>query len=83
MSKEKPEVGDVWIHSSLVQIFIVGRTYDDNDNEQLMCIRDGIPDAECFGFATQELYPSTIKKYYKYLGKSKANVEELFDVAED
>ena len=71
MSKEKPEVGDVWkTDSDVYHIF-------------------GICGSYCFCIIQNKRRESIsldwlkLSSDMKYLGKSKANVEELFDVAED
>lgn len=74
MSKEKPEVGDVWREKDLKiehlfleiekgGVYVLTR-YSDNTKD--------------VGYIDREDY-----KNLKYLGKSKVNLQELFDVAED
>lgn len=71
MSKDKPEVGDVWyILGSRVYI-----TYINNDFVETIkqlhydCYRD------------REYIISHFLQKAKYLGKSKVSIKELFDVA--
>lgn len=77
MSKENPEVGDVWL--------------DENSGSKIVfvCVNDYYMEylehntklAESFDVYRIHDTKSTLwKDELKYLGKSKANVEELFDV---
>ena len=76
MSKEKtPEVGDVWVNT---------------ENKAKFVILDYNPTSKDFiGFNQQtkniRLFDAldNMPKQFKYLGKSKASIKELFDVAED
>ena len=74
MSKDKPEVGDVWINRSSFRVHIIGID------------EDGII-YSCF-YSKNELWQgSFIKKEFleqhEYLGKSKANINDLFEVQDD
>ena len=69
VSKEKPEVGDVWL-SFLARYLIVG-----GYNEYAYCIVD---EAEKINVRT--VPSSYFVKNCTYLGKSKVNIKELFDV---
>lgn len=75
MSKEKPEVGDVWVNAENKAKFVI-LAYNPicrdfiGFNQQTKNIRlfDALDD---------------IPRQFKYLGKSKVNLKELFDVRED
>lgn len=70
MSAEKPEVGDVWEHKSINEkVYIVNRdsgTIDFMNNDQ-------IPTVEW-----ENEYEFVLQ--YKYFGKSKASIKDLFEV---
>lgn len=80
MSKDKPEVGDVWLHSSTGDLlyiiessqqsidFIGFSKYDNNYYRNIFLSLSG--DARFENFT----------KYHIYLGKSKASIEQLFEV---
>ena len=71
MSKDKPEVGDVWqsTRSDKTKIYITRIT------NTIWCITDnGIGSTRYFSKFTVR---------YKYLGKSKANINELFEVQDE
>lgn len=75
MSKEKPEVGDVWKSKESGTVFILTRKDDYFKDWFYSMTSDGrtrkiIIDNRFFGLS-------------EYLGKSKVSIEELFDVAED
>ena len=75
MSKEKPEVGDVFengfYRAVVLQIYYKRVHYM-------------VKDSRCKFRQYKKRSPKDFLSVYKiYLGKSKANVEELFDVAED
>ncbi len=75
MSKEKPEVGDVWIiHGIKFYIEEVGSPLDE---EYTYCFLKLNKNVEGFSIYTK----GYIKKCGKYLGKSKVSIKELFDVA--
>ena len=71
MSKEKPEVGDVWLvsHYGANKKVYICNTKD--YIHPLYVVEDG---ETGFMFECEKI---------KYLGKSKVSIEELFDVAED
>lgn len=73
MSKEKPEVGDVWKYSSCCLMYV----YEvlDNDFYNVLFFQDGEY------WTTDEYLPDF--NNYTYLGKSKVSIKELFDVAEN
>lgn len=75
MSKEKPEVGDVWEVSGAggTTRFII--TYQDGDEDFVLLYRNG----EVKLLITAEM----IIKYAKYIGKSKANINQLFEVQDE
>lgn len=66
MSKDKPEAGDVWAVDFAK--YIVLRT---EDNTAQCLVSD---------FRLAEFNVEFLQRFCIYLGKSKANVEELFDV---
>lgn len=68
MSKDKPEVGDVW-RSSTCKMFIVRIT----KKGFVHCVSTDIG-----GFHTSRTELDFIQKYCIYLGKSKVNIEDLF-----
>lgn len=75
MSKEKPEVGDIFedgfCRATVLQIYY---------NQVCYMVKD----SRCKLRQYKKRSPKDFLSIYKtYLGKSKANVEELFDVAED
>lgn len=72
MSKEKPEVGDVWVNKDVnIKIFIVGI---DKYNSGIECL---LYDMDNNFFYTKVFYFLT---NCQYLGKSKVSIKELFDV---
>lgn len=74
MSKEKPEVGDVWeVNGRKIRLEQVGEKY----NEEYVYHIGETP----LGLKGYSIYTvSFIKAVGKYLGKSKAKTKELFDV---
>ena len=75
IEKRTPEVGDVWFNT---------------ENKAKFVILDYNPTSRDFiGFNQQtkniRLFDAleNMPKQFKYLGKSKVKIEELFDVAED
>lgn len=82
MSELKPEVGDVWGHRETccaVKINIMEEAYEDRKQPVFKVLRDDI-NSETVGWSIQYLPAGTIKKYYTYIGKSKANIKDLFEV---
>lgn len=75
MSKFTPEVGDVLVDEDMnIKIRIIGiNKYNGSFECILYDMDNNFIYTKVFYFLTD----------CKYLGKSKANVEELFDVAED
>ena len=85
MSKEKPEVGDVWGHKATcdaVKIYIKENSYAERGQDVYKVLRDDI-NSSIVGWTFQYLPEKTIKKYYTYLGKSKANLNDLFKVKDE
>ena len=77
MSKDTPEVGDVWKDRQGWKVLIVERRFSliraisENFIIRIIDYRGiGIPNAENIGDFT-------------YLGKSKANIDDLFEVRDD
>ena len=75
MSKEKPEVGDVWKHNEDGFVFRI--TYI--ENELYKWAHTIWQD----GSVHKIYYGGFFTNRYTYLGKSKVSIKELFDVAED
>lgn len=74
MSKEKPEVGDVWIiNGHKIRLEQVGEKYNKEYVYHISETSNGLK-----GYSVYTV--SFIKTVGKYLGKSKVNLEELFDV---
>ena len=80
MSKQKqPEVGDVWQIDSrkivIKRIEDVSDYFEGTIKDALYCIED-------YGHRidTHWYHPEKLKKKGKYLGKSKANINDLFEV---
>lgn len=73
MSKDKPEVGDVFIniHCPSFRMYVLGKSGTPNTYEVLGS--DGT-------HVGNYIDCSFVGDNYKYLGKSKASIEELFDV---
>ena len=74
MSAEKPEVGDVWnVRGKVIRIEKVGRKYNKEYIYFLCKTSQGI-----MGYDFYSL--SYIKAVGKYLGNSKVNINDLFEV---
>ena len=72
MSKE-PEVGDVWENNgTLIYLEQVG---EEDNKEDIYCFIKFKNRVKAFGGVYTKSY---IKKTMKYLGKSKANIDDLF-----
>lgn len=85
MSTEKPDVGDVWGHTNTcyaTRIHIYEKAYKDRGQDVYNVLVDTI-NSKSVGWQLQYLPEKTIKKYYTYLGKSKANLNDLFEVKDD
>ena len=77
MSKDKPEVGDVWdINGHKILLEQVGEKHNEEYVYHIRETSNGLK-----GYSVYTV--SFIKAVGKYLGKSKVSIEELFDVAED
>lgn len=77
MSKDKPEVGDVWEYKNGIKFTIIRQLEPlpdlfDNKNELRYEV---IEDCEEFNLLYELAFYSG---YYTYLGKSKAKFEDLF-----
>ena len=89
MSKEKPEVGDVWRHkghNSLLHIIEVGSNFI----TFIGCQDDVFPHKtykryyrNSFSELDNDPRYTYFTEDYECLGKAKGRIEELFDVAED
>lgn len=78
MSKEKPEVGDVWINNYGTKIvFICVNDYYWEYIEHCEKL------AESFDIYRVKAGYNAWKNGRKYLGKSKANIYELFEVEDE
>lgn len=74
MSKEKPEVGDVWTQD-YCQYHITRVQQYNNEIIAIHTININM---------VKNFYPlNYFLENFKYLGKSKATIKELFDVAEN
>lgn len=80
MSKEKPEVGDVWEYKNGVKFVIIRQLEPhpidvlEGKNEYRYVV---IEDCEEFNLLYEWAFYGGC---YKYLGKSKVSIKELFDV---
>ena len=70
MSKEKPEAGDIFENKDKTRVRIV---FVDKYEVRFYCAWGNYLSKESDGV-------SSFLENYKYLGKSKVNIEELFDV---
>lgn len=70
MSKEKPEVGDVWETNEHVLYKII----ETNERFSMCFIKDSD------GYCIYPVLNPYLTRFGKYLGKSKVNLEKLFDV---
>ena len=77
MSKEKPEVGDVWEVSGEI-----GGGYCKTIKIVVINTVNFIH-PYCLSEDIEPFFMSEGEADYKYLGKSKISIKELFDVAED
>jgi hypothetical protein len=76
MSELVPEVGDVWeLQGQLISIITVGKKYNKEYTFALMKLREEIVDVK--------YTVSYIKSVGTYLGKSKANINQLFEVDDE
>lgn len=74
MSEKMPEVGDVWEwNGHLMRMLRVGKKYNTEYVYALMKIRDEVLAVECYSV-------SYIKSVGEYLGKSKADIKQLFEI---
>lgn len=75
MSKEKPEVGDVWLFDNVKWNIIEQREYCTSVY--------GITDIKNEPSKIVVISKNLLIEHGTYLGKSKLNLKELFDVAEN
>ena len=75
MSKEKPEVGDVWLFDNVKWNIIEQREYCTSVY--------GITDIKNGPSKIGVISKNLLIEHGKYLSKSKVNIKELCDVAED
>lgn len=77
MSKDKPEVGDVWVakdgYSRLVFICVNDYYYEYIEHYTKLIESFDI-------YRVNDIKDQSWKAGYKYLGKSKANLSDLFNV---
>lgn len=67
MSKDKPEVGDVWEYEDGYRVHVF-------DTEEMICALAMVKGGLCYeGFKERKFL-----ERHKYLGKSKANINDLF-----
>lgn len=77
MSELMPEVGDVWeLHGHLMRMIRVGKEYNTEYTYALMKLRGEV-------LAVESYTASYIKSVGTYIGKSKANINELFEVQDE
>ena len=77
--QKQPEVGDVWkaINGDLIYIIEIGKNFID-------FLGFSEDDGNYFkNFFYNEERFTLFTKYHKYLGKSKANIEQLFEVQDE
>lgn len=76
MSKDKPEVGDVWgINNSTVKL------YTEIVEEDIII---ALQTDDTFHILNEIMVDKEVlNKHCQYLGKSKANIEQLFEVAQN
>ena len=75
MSKEKPEVGDVWENKFGNRMFVCYSDKTTTAFNIMFWVNRGL---DKYTVITEEFV-----KEFTYLGKSKVNIKELFDVRED
>ena len=75
------ETKDVDLLSQL-KIYIKENSYAERGQDVYKVLRDDI-NSSIVGWTFQYLPEKTIKKYYTYLGKSKANLNDLFKVKDE
>ena len=81
MSKDKPEVGDVWEFRYGFDRLYITKTnlIGENKLERIRALKkldDGY-------FVQREYYTKAFVEDHTYLGKSKANINDLFEVQDD
>lgn len=77
MSELVPEVDDVWkLHGHLMRMLRVGKEYDTEYTYALIKLRGEV-------LAIGSYTASYIKSVGTYIGKSKANINQLFEVKDD
>lgn len=77
MSKDTPEVGDVWERNKDKVRVYVNYLYgtDPDNNERIYGV---YYDSRIHTLEIMYVYERSLKSNYSYLGKSKANIEDLF-----
>lgn len=75
MSEEKPEVGDVWQLKDNVYSRVVVNYYNNEFDVLLVAVRYG-----GVLYKIKKYHKKYFIKNYTYLGKSKANISDLFEV---
>ena len=89
MSKDKPEVGDVWIHKKgdyPIHITDVGSNYIDFVGytvDEYTKTKHRQYYTNSFSSLNNDERYTKFTEIHKYLGKSKVSIKELFDVEED
>lgn len=82
MSKEKPEVGDVWINANKdVKVRVMYTFIHEEVLYVAVLIAQLTPNGKWVYFSAVLREPTF--EDFTYLGKSKVNLEELFDVRKD
>lgn len=78
MSKESPEVGDIWKHKECtIKVVILRHENDYTEVLGFMKVGDGGT-----YFISQYYDNDSFLRRFNYLGKTKANINDLFEVVE-
>lgn len=88
MSAEKPEVGDVWehkLHKSLIHITEIGENYIGFIGVSFTTWPNDRTTKNYYenSFGKDDERQKHFLEIYKYLGKSKASIEDLFEVEQN
>lgn len=82
MSREQPEIGDIWIYEN--HLYHISKIEDKEDGFGLQHKAACLCATKRDEYVSSGWYDSDIfKKYGVYLGKSKANITDLFEVKDD
>lgn len=76
MSKDTPEVGDVWeFKYGLDRVYILKTQLICGDGKELIRVLRKVDESY---FVQREHYANVFREDYRYLSKSKANIDDLF-----